>query len=63
MNATLPPAGVFGPEGDYLLYADGGAVLRPFYFDTGELLELARNRVTRELTPEECERHLGEACS
>ena len=62
VSAIVPPVSVFGPEGDYLLYADRGSVLRPFYFDTDELLELARTRVTRDLTTEECERHLGETC-
>ena len=41
VSAILPPVSVFGPEGDYLLYADHGSVLRPFYFDTDDLLELA----------------------
>jgi DNA-binding SARP family transcriptional activator/WD40 repeat protein len=63
VNATLPPVSAFNAAGDLLLYADGGAVLRPFYFDADELMEIAGDRVTRDLTPEECERHLGGGCT
>ena len=60
VGTAFPPVSTFGPGGDYLLYGD--TVIRTFHFDPEPLIELAETRVTRELTPEECERYLGTAC-
>lgn len=55
------PFPIFTHDGDALLYRDIGTlgqdVLRRLSLDPDELLALARDRVTRDLTPDECERH------
>ncbi len=52
------------PDGRYLYYVDGGGVIRRFPLDTAELVDLARRRVTRDLTAEECRRYLADVdCS
>jgi WD40 repeat protein len=57
------PTVFFAPDGSYLLYAETGNVIRKYYFDTDRLVELAEERVTRELTVDECRRHLDpETC-
>ena len=60
VGTDFPPVSTFGPDGDYLLYGDSG--IRTFYFDPEPLIKLAETRVTRGLTPEECERYLETAC-
>ena len=60
VGSNAPPVSTFGPEGDYLLYGDGG--IRTFNFDPEPLIKLAETRVTRDLTAEECERYLETAC-
>lgn len=55
-----PPWAVFTPDGTELLYVDEnefGHVLRRFPLDSERLIELARSRVTRGFTAEECERY------
>jgi hypothetical protein len=47
----------FRPDGKYLYYEDYGGALRRFPRDDTELLQLAKDRVTRQLTPEECARY------
>lgn len=55
------PWPLFTHGGDTLLYLDVGSlghdVLRRFPVDPDELLALARDRVTRDLTPDECQRY------
>jgi WD40 repeat protein len=66
--SEVPPSVVFTPAGD-LLYGDwnqeptarpdwgrDGWVMR-FFLDNDRLVELAKTRVTRDLTPEECQRY------
>jgi WD40 repeat protein len=53
-----PPHLNFSPDGSYLLYPDAGNVLRKFHLDPDRLIALAKERVTRELTPDECRQHL-----
>jgi DNA-binding SARP family transcriptional activator/WD40 repeat protein len=66
--AESPPSVAFNPEGD-LLYGDwnqeptrleewgkDGSVIR-FFLDNDRLVEVAKTRVTRDLTPEECQRY------
>ncbi len=53
-----PPKLAFSPDGRYLLYTDAGNVLRKFLLDFDDLVELARSRLTRTLTDDECRRHL-----
>ena len=53
----------FEPDGRHLLYAEGN-VVRRYPIDNDELIQLARSRLTRELTPEECARYLDpDRCS
>jgi len=49
----------FAPNGRHILVTDAG-MLMVHTTDVAELLEVARSRVTRALTPEECERYLQE---
>lgn len=47
----------FAPNGRHILVTDAG-MLMVHTTDVAELLEVARSRVTRAFTPEECERYL-----
>jgi WD40 repeat protein/DNA-binding SARP family transcriptional activator len=47
----------FSPDGTYLLYSDGG-VLRRYPLDADRLIALARSRLTRGLTTDECRQYL-----
>jgi WD40 repeat protein len=47
----------FAPNGRHILVTDGGRLM-VHTTDVPELLDVARSRVTRALTPEECERYL-----
>jgi WD40 repeat protein/DNA-binding SARP family transcriptional activator len=49
-----------GPNGSYVLYAEG-SVLRKYYIDHDRLIELARNRLTRGFSADECHRYLDSA--
>lgn len=51
----------FSPDGSFLLYADGAGILRKYFLDTDQLVELAESRLTRGLTADECARHLQAA--
>jgi serine/threonine protein kinase/DNA-binding SARP family transcriptional activator/WD40 repeat protein len=54
------PISAFAPDGSYLLYStEGGTVLRRFYLDPQRLIDLAFQRLTRELTVDECRQFLG----
>jgi WD40 repeat protein len=53
--ATAPIA--FSPDGSYLVYNDDG-VLRRYFLDPERLVELARSRLTRDFTADECRRYL-----
>jgi WD40 repeat protein len=61
LETATPSAGsapvAFSPDGTYLLYNDGG-VLRRYFLQPERLIELAKSRVTRGLTADECRRHL-----
>jgi DNA-binding SARP family transcriptional activator/WD40 repeat protein/energy-coupling factor transporter ATP-binding protein EcfA2 len=48
----------FSPDGEYLLYADAGGILRKYLLDTDDLVELAEQRLTRGFTAAECDRYL-----
>ncbi|HUH08790.1 MAG TPA: PQQ-binding-like beta-propeller repeat protein, partial [Egibacteraceae bacterium] len=61
LDGSSPPQLNFSPDGTYLLYPDAGNVLRKFPLDVDRLAELARSRVTRTLTVDECRRHLEAA--
>jgi WD40 repeat protein len=54
---TSAPIGVRFAPGDGYLFYDTDSVIRRFPLDDAELLQLARDRVTRQLTPEECARY------
>jgi WD40 repeat protein len=58
LDGSSPPQLNFSPDGSYLLYPDAGNVLRKFYIDTDHLVDLARTRVTRPLSEDECRRFL-----
>ena len=53
---------VFGvalsPDGRFAYTAGGDSTLRTYTLDTAELTTLARARLTRDLTEEECRRYL-----
>ena len=49
---------VFSPDGNYLLYNDGG-VLRRYLLHADQLVALARSRLTRGLTTDECRQYLS----
>jgi WD40 repeat protein len=53
------PAVAFAPDGSYLLYTDEmGTVLRRLYLDPERLVAIAHQRLTRQLTADECRQYL-----
>jgi WD40 repeat protein len=55
---------VFSPDGGHLVTASEDGTVRAYVLDIEELMALARERVTRALTAEECERYLHrETCA
>lgn len=58
LDGSSPPQLNISPTGEYLLYPDAGQVLRKFFLDTDQLIDLAESRLTRDLTDEECRRYL-----
>lgn len=52
----------FDDTGDRLVSIDNSWIARVWTLDTDALVDLARSRVTRLLTPAECERFLNSAC-
>ena len=53
----------WSPDGKRLATASGDETVLIYAMDPHELLKLARSRVTRDLTPAECERYLqSEKC-
>lgn len=64
LSEDLPLAGVaFGPDGRYLASAGDGGLARVYVLDVDELMSLARDRVSRDLSDEECRQYLHlEAC-
>lgn len=58
VDIDTPPFSTFSADGEFLLYVDGGYVLRKYFFNLETLVDLAESRVTRELTEEECQRYL-----
>lgn len=59
VEIDTPPFAAFSPDGSYMAYVDSGYVLRKWFLDPRPLLDYARTRVTRDLTPEECVRYVG----
>jgi WD40 repeat protein len=59
VNESLPTL-AFHPDGRSLMYTDQG--IRTYWLDSEPLVPLARDRVTRELTEQECVRYLGDSC-
>ena len=49
----------FTPDGNTLLYMDATGTLRRFFMDPDRLVDLAQQRLTRDLTAEECSTYLG----
>ncbi len=49
----------FSPDGKLLASASADATVQVFYVDLHDLLTLARKRVTRDLSPAECEQYFG----
>jgi DNA-binding SARP family transcriptional activator/WD40 repeat protein/serine/threonine protein kinase len=55
---VLDPGSIaFTADGSALLYEDGGHTIRRFELDPDRLVELARSRLRRDLTPEECDQY------
>lgn len=48
----------FPPDGEHLAVAGEDGAIRVYVLDIGALIDLARNRVTRAMTDEECVRYL-----
>jgi WD40 repeat protein len=53
----------FHPTKPWLFVALPDDQIGVYTLDTDELMEIARSRLTREMTDEECEAYLREACS
>jgi WD40 repeat protein len=47
----------FSPDGKHLATSGEDGIVQVYTLDIGELLDLARTRVTRTLTPDECQRY------
>jgi len=47
----------WSPDGKRLADASGDGTVQVYVIDIYDLLKLARSRVTRDLTPEECQRY------
>ena len=54
--------GAFHPTEPWLLVASPPNLIRIHTLDVDELIEIARSRFTREMTDEECQRYLRQAC-
>jgi DNA-binding SARP family transcriptional activator/serine/threonine protein kinase/WD40 repeat protein len=61
VDPTGPAPISFTPDGAQLYYADG-AVLRRFEVDPDRLVDLARSRLTRGFTAEECDQYGVDPC-
>ena len=62
-GSVYAPTGVaFIDDGDQLLALATEGVLRRYLLDPVELVELARQEVSRDLTEEECRRYLRRSC-
>jgi WD40 repeat protein len=48
----------FSPDGEYLMYADAGGILRRYLLDNDDLVELAQDRLTRGFSAAECAGYL-----
>jgi WD40 repeat protein/class 3 adenylate cyclase/energy-coupling factor transporter ATP-binding protein EcfA2 len=51
----------FSPDGRHLLTAGGDGMARIYTLDVNDLIALARSRLTRALTPQECQQYLHTA--
>jgi WD40 repeat protein len=62
LRTAVPPNDLaplaFSPSGEYLLYNDGG-ILRRYLLHADQLIALAKSRLTRGLTADECHQYLA----
>jgi hypothetical protein len=47
----------WSPDGKRLASADADGIVQVYAIDIDDLLKLAHSRITRDLTPEECQRY------
>jgi WD40 repeat protein len=52
----------FSPDSQTLVTAGGDGTIRMYTSQFEDLVALARSRVTRALTPDECQKYLHQAC-
>jgi WD40 repeat protein/DNA-binding SARP family transcriptional activator len=51
-------AAEYSPDGKRILTAGGDGLARLFYLDMDDLLSVVRTRLTRDLTPDECQKYM-----
>jgi len=61
--ANLPPAAAFHPTEPWLYVTVGDSQVAIHTLDTDELMEIAKSRLTRTFTEEECQLYLLKSCT
>ena len=58
-----PPAAAFHPTKPWLYASVGDSQIAIYTLDTDELVEIARSRITRNFTEDECQLYLERSCN